>query len=39
MTIVLREWGHTADSAELEMGNRSKRDLDAENQNLYYENM
>ena len=39
MTIVLREWGLTTDSAELEIGNRSKRDLDAENLNLHHEKM
>jgi len=39
MTIVLEEWGLTTDSAELEIGNRSKRDLDDENLNLHHEKM
>ena len=39
MTIILGEWGLTTDSAELEIGNRSKRDLDAENLNLHHEKM
>ena len=39
MTIVLGEWGLTTDSAEMEIGNRSKRDLDAENLNLHHEKM
>ena len=39
MTIVLEEWGLTTDSTELEIGNRSKRDLDAENLNLHHEKM
>ena len=39
MTIVLGECGLTTDSAELEIGNRSKRDLDAENLNLHHEKM
>ena len=39
MTFVLEEWGLTTDSAGLEIGNRSKRDLDAENLNLYHEKM
>ena len=39
MTIVLEEWGLTTDAAELEIGNRSKRDLDAENLNLHHEKM
>ena len=39
MTIVLEEWGLTTDAAELKIGNRSKRDLDAENLNLHHEKM
>ena len=39
MTIVLGEWGLNTDFVELEIGNRSKRDLDAENLNLHHEKM
>ena len=39
MTIVLGEWGLTTESAELEIGNRSMRDLDAKNLNLHHEKM
>ena len=39
MTIVLEEWGLTTDAVELEIGNRFKRDLDAENLNLHHEKM
>ena len=37
MSLVLEEWGLTTDAAELKIGNRSKRDLDAENLNLHHE--
>ena len=39
MSLVLEEWGLTTDVAELETGNRSKRDLDTENLNLHHEKM
>ena len=39
MTIVLEEWGLTTKFAELEIKNRSKRGLDAENLNLHHEKM
>ncbi len=39
MAIVLEEWGLTTESAEVEIENRSKRDLGAENLNLQHENM
>ncbi|WMV59265.1 hypothetical protein MTR67_052650 [Solanum verrucosum] len=34
-----RDRGLTTDSAELKIGNQSKRDLDAENLNLHHEKM
>ena len=39
MTVVLGEWRLTTESDELEIENRSMRDLDAENLNLHHENM
>ena len=39
MTIVIGESGLTTESVELKIGNRSKRDLDAENLNLHHEKM
>ena len=39
MTTVLEEWGLNTDSAELEAGNRSKRDLDDKILNLRHDNM
>ena len=39
MIVVLGEWGLTTESAELEIENRSMRDLDAENLNLHHEKM
>ena len=39
MIVVLEEWGITTEFAELEIENRSMRDLDDENLNLHHENM
>ena len=39
MIIVLKEWGLTTNYAELEIENRSKRVMDAENLNLHHEKM
>ena len=37
--VFLGESGLTTEFAELEIGNRSMRDLDAENLNLHHEKM
>ena len=39
MTFVLGRWELTTESAELEIENQPKRDLDAENLNLHHEKM
>ena len=39
MTVVLEERELTNESAELEIRNRSMRDLAAENLNLHHDNM
>ena len=39
LTIVLQEWGLITDSAELEIENRSKCDLDGMSMNLHQDKM
>ena len=39
MNVVLEEWGLTTKYAEVDIRNRSMRDLDDENLNLHHEKM
>lgn len=39
MPLVLKKWGLTIDTVELEIGNQSMRDLNGEDLNIYCSNL